>query len=161
MFWKRSGQSTGFIDPTEDQRVLLIKLTSLGDVIHALPVASRLKTTFPRIKLFWVVEDRCAPILEDHPLLDGVVVYPGKRSSPFWPGRPGARPERAGPITTGLEGLRVDLSIDLQGLAKSGLMALLAGARPDWGCTGLKGTQLPGFPSRSRRARACTPWTVI
>ena len=64
------------LSPGGNQRILMIKLTSLGDVIHALPVASRLKKTFPRIKLFWVVEDRCAPVLEAHPLLEEVVVYP-------------------------------------------------------------------------------------
>ncbi len=139
MFWKRSGRFTGLIDPQGSQRILMIKLTSLGDVIHALPVASRLKTSFPRIKLFWVVEDRCAPILEAHPLLEGVVVYPRKKIQALlarkswdeaW--RELVRLRRA------LRDLRIDLSIDLQGLAKSGLMALLAGAPRRLGCTGLK-----------------------
>ena len=139
MFWKRSGRFTGFIDPQGDQRILLIKLTSLGDVIHALPVASRLKTRFPRIKLFWVVEDRCAPILEAHPLLEGVVVYPRKKiqallAQKAW----GEAWRELARLRRALKGLRIDLSIDLQGLAKSGLMALLAGAPRRLGCTGLK-----------------------
>ena len=139
MFWKRSGQFPGFIDPQGDQRILLIKLTSLGDVIHALPVASRLKTTFPRIKLFWVVEDRCASILEAHPLLEGVVVYPRKRIQALLARKAwGEAWREVGRLRRVLRDLRLDLSIDLQGLAKSGLMALLAGAPRRLGCTGLK-----------------------
>jgi heptosyltransferase-1 len=139
MFWKRSGQFPGFIDPQGDQRILLIKLTSLGDVIHALPVASRLKTSFPRIKLFWVVEDRCAPILEAHPLLEGVVVYPRKKIQALLARKAwGEAWIELGRLRRVLRDLRIDLSIDLQGLAKSGLMALLAGAPHRLGCTGLK-----------------------
>jgi len=139
MFWKRSGQFTGFIDPQGDQRILLIKLTSLGDVIHALPVASRLKTSFPRIKLFWVVEDRCAPILEAHPLLEGVVVYPRKKIQALLARKAwGEAWRELGRLRRVLRDLRIDWSIDLQGLAKSGLMALLAGAPQRLGCSGLK-----------------------
>ncbi len=139
MFWKRSGQLTGFIDPQGDQRILLIKLTSLGDVIHALPVASRLKTSFPRIKLYWVVEDRCAPILEAHPLLEGVVVYPRKKIQALLARKSwGEAWSELVRLRRALRDLRIDLSIDLQGLAKSGLMALLAGAPRRLGCTGLK-----------------------
>ena len=139
MFWKRSGRFTGFIDPQGTQRILLIKLTSLGDVIHALPVASRLKTSFPRIKLFWAVEDRCAPILEAHPLLEGVVVYPRKKIQALLAQRAwGEAGRELGRLRRTLRDLRIDLSIDLQGLAKSGLMALMAGASQRWGCAGLK-----------------------
>ena len=76
MSLKPSGPSSNFIETHKIQRVLLVKLTSLGDVVHALPVASSLKKAFPFLKLHWVVEDRCAPLLENHPLLDSVIVYP-------------------------------------------------------------------------------------
>jgi heptosyltransferase I len=139
MFWKRSDPLAGLIDPRGNQRILLIKLTSLGDVIHALPVASRLKTNFPRIKLFWVVEDRCAPILEAHPLLDGIVVYPRKKIQALLARKAwGQALGELGRLRRALRELRADLSIDLQGLAKSGLMALLTGAPARWGCSGSK-----------------------
>jgi heptosyltransferase I len=139
MFWKRFGRFKGFIDLPGERRILLIKLTSLGDVIHALPVASRLKTCFPRIKLFWVVEDRCAPILEAHPLLDGVVVYPRKKIQALLARKSwGEASRELGRLRRTLRDLRIDLSIDLQGLAKSALMALLAGAPRRLGCSGLK-----------------------
>lgn len=132
-------QSSNFIETHKIRRILLVKLTSLGDVVHALPVASRLKKSFPLLKLYWVVEDRCAPLLENHPLLDSVIVYPRKKLQ-------GLIAERKwGQVVTCLKELRrslkdlhIDLSIDLQGLAKSGLMVLMAWAPHRLGCFGLK-----------------------
>lgn len=132
-------RSSNFIETHKIRRVLLVKLTSLGDVVHALPVAASLKKAFPFLKLHWVVEDRCAPLLENHPLLDSVIVYPREKLQ-------GLIAERKwGQVVTCLKELRrslkdlhIDLSIDLQGLAKSGLMVLMAWAPHRIGCFGLK-----------------------
>jgi heptosyltransferase I len=127
------------IESGKISRVLIIKLTSLGDVVHALPVAARLKETFPHLKLHWVVEDRCAPLLEDHPLLDSVVVYPRKRLQNALRDRHWAQALKIlWDLKQTLRRLDIHLSIDLQGLAKSGLMALMAWAPHRIGCYGLK-----------------------
>ena len=138
--WRRPLIPSGsFIQTRHIERVLIAKLTSLGDVIHALPVAARLKQTFPHLRLSWVVEDRCAAILEAHPLLEEVVIYPRRTIKTLW-GK-GHRLEawkEVRKLQRRLAGLRVDLSLDLQGLAKSGLMVLMARARQRLGCTGLR-----------------------
>jgi heptosyltransferase I len=127
------------IESGKISRVLIIKLTSLGDVVHALPVAARLKETFPHLKLHWVVEDRCAALLEDHPLLDSVIVYPRKRLQGALKDRRWAQAlQILWDLKQSLKRLDVHLSIDLQGLAKSGLMALMAWAPHRIGCYGLK-----------------------
>ncbi len=54
-------------------RIAIIKLSSLGDVIHALPVARALRRALPGAHLTWVVEAREYAILRDHPDLDAVV----------------------------------------------------------------------------------------
>lgn len=119
--------------------MLIAKLTSLGDVIHALPTAARLKKTYPRLRLFWVVEDRCAAVLEAHPLLEEVIVYPRQKIRAGWAGRRWLEAwEEITRLRRKLAGLEVQLSLDLQGLAKSGLMILMARARHRLGCTGLK-----------------------
>ncbi len=139
MSWKQYDQSVSFIETHNIKRVLLIKLTSLGDVIHALPVAASLKKAFPFLKLHWVVEDRCAPILENHPLLDSVLVYPRQEIQSLLSRRKwGQALKRLNLLRRSLRELKVDLSLDLQGLAKSGLMALMAGAPYRIGCSGLK-----------------------
>lgn len=139
MFLKPYNQSGNFIESHQIQRVLIVKLTSLGDVVHALPVAASLKKAFPFLKLHWVVEDRCAPLLEDHPLLDSVIVYPRMEIQSLISKR------KWGQVLAVLKALRrslrdlsIDLSIDLQGLAKSGLMVLMAWPPQRRGCFGLK-----------------------
>src|SRR5438874_1668408 len=59
--------------PAEPGAVALVKLSSLGDVIHALPVAEALAASFPRARLAWLVERREAALLRDHPALDEVI----------------------------------------------------------------------------------------
>lgn len=139
MSWNQYDQSVSFIETHKIKRVLLIKLTSLGDVIHALPVAASLKKAFPFLKLHWVVEDRCAPLLENHPLLDSVIVYPRKEIQSLITRRKwGQALKLVKNLRRSLKDLNIDLSLDLQGLAKSGLMALMTWAPHRIGCSGLK-----------------------
>ena len=55
-------------------RIALIKLSSLGDVIHALPVAATLRAARPAARLTWIAERREATLLRAHPALDEVIV---------------------------------------------------------------------------------------
>jgi heptosyltransferase-1 len=128
-----------YIESHNIRRILLIKLTSLGDVVHALPTAAVLKKTFPFLGLHWVVEDRCAPILENHPLLDSVITYPRRELQALIRRRRWDKViKRMRTLRQSLTSLDIDLSIDLQGLAKSGLMGLMAWAPHRIGCYGLK-----------------------
>jgi heptosyltransferase I len=133
------GQPGNYIEAHKIRRILLIKLTSLGDVVHALPLAASLKKTFPFLKLHWIIEDRCAPLLENHPLLDSVIVYPRKEiQSLIVRGKWGQAWKKVNRLRRSLKALKIDLSLDLQGLAKSGLMALMARAPYRIGWPGLK-----------------------
>ena len=60
-------------------RILLIKLSSLGDVIHALPTLEALRSLYPRGHITWLVEDTNAPVLAGHPALDEVWPVPRPR----------------------------------------------------------------------------------
>jgi heptosyltransferase I len=139
MSMKPFAQLAGLLETRKICRVLIIKLTSLGDVVHALPAAARLKETFPHLELHWVVEDRCAPLLENSPLLDSVVVYPRKKIQGLWKeGQRGPALSTLWELRQSLRRLDIQLSIDLQGLAKSALMAFMAWAPHRIGCYGLK-----------------------
>ncbi|MEW5802162.1 MAG: glycosyltransferase family 9 protein [bacterium] len=114
----------------EFRKIAIIKLSAIGDVVHALPVASALRERYPDAHLAWIVQGKCRDILEGNPDLDEVIVfdkdrwlleipYPHKTASILWEMyRFGSRLRRAG----------FDLAIDLQGLIKSGLLTRLTGA---------------------------------
>ncbi|MCL6622642.1 MAG: lipopolysaccharide heptosyltransferase I [Syntrophobacterales bacterium] len=104
-------------------RLLLIKLSSFGDVIHALPTLEALREAYPRAVITWLVEEVFAPLLSGHPALDRVWVVPRVR-----PGRPGAFRDvhRLLTMARQLRQERFDAVLDLQGLLKSALWTALA-----------------------------------
>ena len=112
------------VDVDRLRSVLIVKMSSIGDVVHALPVATALRRRFPQLRISWAVEERAAPLLADHPAIDRVVVFPPMRwgeVGPAWT-RAVARAVRD------LTSEAYDVCLDLQGLAKSSLVALLSRA---------------------------------
>jgi heptosyltransferase-1 len=97
-------------------RILVVRLSSMGDVIHALPAVASLKHSFPHSHVTWVIRHRWAPLLENNPFVDEVVPFERTFS-----GIVSTRRE--------LRRNRFDLAIDFQGLVQSALVA--AAARPD------------------------------
>ncbi len=120
-------------DLNQVKRVLIIRLSSSGDVTHALPVAAALKDSFPHLELTWIVEEMSAGIVTGSPCLDNVIVIPrnrwkkqGRLTSPtVWR-------EYYDLLKTVRRG-RYDVALDLQGYAKSALLALASGARYRFG----------------------------
>ncbi|MCS6949359.1 MAG: glycosyltransferase family 9 protein [Armatimonadota bacterium] len=114
------------VDMHQVQRVAIVKLTSIGDVVHALPVSAALKRTFPHLQLTWIVEERCAEMVTGNPYLHEVIPVPGKA----W--RHGAwHPRTWQDVRRLLNTLRsrhFQLTLDLQGLLKSAVVAWLTGA---------------------------------
>jgi len=105
----------------------IVKLSSLGDVIHALPVARALKAARPDWRLSWVVEAREAALLRGQPGLDAIVVVDTRRWRRLvrsWPGARQAAREIAA-VRRQLVAARFDVVIDLQGLLKSGALTAL------------------------------------
>lgn len=108
-------------------RILIIKTSSLGDVIHALPVIGYLRQVSPGSEIDWVVEEQFLPILEHNPLLSRIHVVRTKRwrKAPF-------SPETRRDLKALWQALRersYDLVFDIQGNLKSGLIARLSGAK--------------------------------
>ncbi len=109
--------------------IALVKLSSLGDVVHALPAAGALRARFPRARLAWIVERREAAVLRGHPALDEVVPVDTRAwrraldIRAMWRPLAGARAvgEIAG-VARRLRAARFDVAVDLQGLVKSGVL---------------------------------------
>ena len=101
-------------------KILILKPSSLGDVIQALPVLRLLKRHYPAAEIFWWIDSALAPLLEGDPDLAGIVRFERKRWS-----RPAHWPEMFRSIRR-LRAQHFDLVIDLQCLARSGAFAWLA-----------------------------------
>ena len=103
--------------------ILLVKPSSLGDVVHTLPALRFIKSSFPRSKIYWVVNTEWSPLLEQNPDLEGVIRFP--RSSfrgfrgliRFWQ------------WCRELHHLQPDLVLDFQGLLRSALISRGARSR--------------------------------
>ena len=104
-------------------KILILKPSSLGDVIQALPVLRLLKLRWPHAQIYWWVDSALAPLLEGDPDLAGVVRFERRR----W-GHPRYWPEMVRSIH-GLRQMKFDLVIDLQCLARSAIFAWLANGR--------------------------------
>jgi lipopolysaccharide heptosyltransferase I len=102
--------------------ILIIKPGSMGDVIHALPVASALHSAWPEAQITWIVDPRWRAILEGNPAIHRIHDFPRQEF------RGGAGWIRALRWYSDLRGLKADLVIDLQGLLRSGLMGRFTGS---------------------------------
>jgi heptosyltransferase I len=95
-------------------RILVVRLGAMGDILHALPAAASLKQSYPGSRLTWIVEPKWAPLLEDNPFVDRLVLL--RRHTP------------AGLLESwrALRAERYDFAVDFQGLIKSALAAFAA-----------------------------------
>jgi lipopolysaccharide heptosyltransferase I len=102
------------------ERILLVKPSSLGDVIHALPVLHGLRRRYPAAQIDWLVAGAFAPLIRSHPDLSDVVIFDRGRFGRLW-----RSPRVAGEFASFLGDLRrrrYDLVIDLQGLFRSAIL---------------------------------------
>ena len=100
---------------TDFRRILLIKPSSLGDIVHALPTAAALKRCFPAAALTWLVKRQWAGVLEGSSAVHHIL--PVDLSLGGWPAS--IQAVRAG---------QFDLVVDLQGLFRSAVLGWLSGA---------------------------------
>ncbi len=107
----------------EPKRVCIIKPSSMGDVVHAMPILAALRSRWPSAHLAWVVSRPFKDLLEGHRGLDELIVYDR--------GRRGVDPSGIASMASLLGRLRrgrYDLTIDLQGLFRSALMVAATGS---------------------------------
>ncbi len=112
-------------------KVLIVRLSSIGDVVQGIPCLVALKESFPDWQISWLVEETSAPILEGHPCLHRLFVVKrkwrttGRVISGISFGEGFANFKK---VLGELRGEHFDAAIDLQGLFKSGLWTWLSHA---------------------------------
>jgi heptosyltransferase-1 len=105
------------------KNILIIKMSAIGDIIHALPAAKALKTAFPEARLTWIVEKLGYDLLSHNPYLDEIIIF-DKPKFKSWRGFLANAPS----FTAFLREKKFDLTLDLQGLLKSSAIAVLSGS---------------------------------
>lgn len=109
--------------PTRPLRVLLVRLSAIGDCLHAAPVASELRRAHPDAFIGWAIQEPAADLLRSSPGVDRFHVYPRRARGLTAQFKAFRRFRRE------LRNCRYDAAIDVQGLTKSGLVAWWSGAR--------------------------------
>ena len=141
--------------------ILVIKPSSLGDIVHALPAVASVKRHWPQARLGWLVNPEWAPLLRENPCVDDVIEFPRRRlGGPFgwlrFPGWMRALRERVQP----------DLVLDFQGLFRSALIARRAGGE-SWGtsdsreCARFLHKHIVPVPPRSAPVHAVTRYLSL
>lgn len=98
-------------------RILMVRLGSMGDIVHAMPAVAALRATYPQSQIDWVVETKWRPLVESHPGVNNAIEL--DRSS-------------FGEILRVVRQLRAnryDCAVDFQGLYKSAAMTYFSGAK--------------------------------
>ncbi len=104
-------------------KILIIKPSSLGDIIHSLPFLKALRDTFQEARIEWVISRNLKDILEGHPLINRLIVF-DKDSWKSLKNLPRTFKEVAELIKK-LKAEHYDMVIDLQGLLRSGFMTFV------------------------------------
>jgi heptosyltransferase I len=112
-------------------RILIVKLGSIGDIVHTLPALAALRAAQPQAEISWVVERRSAEILRDNPLLDRLIEVDTKAlRRGLMSGETLRAPRQQ---LRRLRASAFDVALDFQGLIKSASIARLSGARRVFG----------------------------
>jgi lipopolysaccharide heptosyltransferase I len=112
-------------------RILIVKLGSIGDIVHTLPALAAMRSALPGSEISWVVERRSSEILKDNPLLDRLIEVDTKAlRRGLMSGETLRAPRQQLRL---LRASAFDLALDFQGLLKSSLAARLSRAQRVYG----------------------------
>lgn len=106
---------------THKPRILLVRLSAIGDVIHALPVAYAVRQKFPEAEINWLVEERVAELISLNPYIDKIIVMPRKEWKEIAKRNRWQALKALIGFLKGLQEYNFDLVLDLHGFFKSAL----------------------------------------
>lgn len=114
----------------DEKKILVLRLSAVGDVIRTLPAVKAIRKNFPSASITWILEESSKTFIESQPEIDEVILFPRRRWSE------GIRSPRDWRRTIGevrdfiqsLRRKRFDVTLDFHGILKSGLLAFLSGS---------------------------------
>ena len=112
------------------ERILIVRLSAIGDVVRTLPALGMIRKRFPRAYIAWVVEEKAYDILIGETSLDEVILFPRrsltrKAANPLTFFAAAAEARR---FVRHLRDKRFDVALDFHGILKSGIISLFSGA---------------------------------
>jgi heptosyltransferase I len=106
---------------------LIIKPSSLGDIVHTLPAVAVIHDAYPGAKITWVINPEFAPLLRGNPAVDHIHFFPRGEFRGL------GAPRSLRPWLMKTRKLRPDLALDFQGLLRSALIGKISGAKEIYG----------------------------
>lgn len=112
-------------------KILIIRLSAIGDVVHCLPIAAQIKRRIPGAEITWLVEEKFSELIVNNPCVDRAMIFPGKRwrhqikNVKNWM----STTYEAKQFLSELRAQNYDIAIETQGLLKSALLAYASGAK--------------------------------
>lgn len=108
----------------EYNNILIIKMSSLGDVLHTLPFVAELRERFPHARLTWLVHPQFSGFVPDPPMVDEVIYFDKVKFNKMSLGKKWSCFKEMRSL---LHSRNFDLVIDMQGLFKSAVLAAISG----------------------------------
>ncbi|WP_321276029.1 glycosyltransferase family 9 protein [Thiomicrorhabdus indica] len=123
------------------KKILVVRMSAMGDIVMASPILRTLKTLYPNAKISWAVQPEFADVLRGHELLDELIVVPkGQWKKAFKAFQWWSLWQEIRAFKRNLRAKEFDLAIDLQGLAKSGLIVKWSNAKRKIGLNSREGS---------------------
>jgi ADP-heptose:LPS heptosyltransferase len=122
---------------SEIKSILIIKPSSLGDVVHTLPAVAAIREANPKAKITWVINPEWTTLLRGNPDVDHVHIFPRGEFRGL------SAPRSLLPWLKKTKTLHPDIALDFQGLLRSALIGRVSGAKEFWGMSdGREGSRL-------------------
>jgi len=135
------------------KNILIIKPSSLGDIVLALPALSALRKSFPDAKISWLIRPEFTPLLKNHPHLTDIILFDRKFLGKAWY-HPGAFSSLVSLIRR-LRHSKFDAVIDLQGLFRTASLAWLSGCKKRLGMANARELARIFYTHKAAQDRAC------
>ena len=104
------------------KKILIVKPSSLGDVVHSLPFLNSIKACFPKAEIHWVIAKGLEGLLECHPMVDRLIII----NKDMWKklSRTADTLKEVKQLLKDIRNEQYDLAVDLQGLFRSGIITM-------------------------------------
>jgi lipopolysaccharide heptosyltransferase I len=106
-------------------RILIIRLSALGDILHALPAFNDIRSAFPNATIDWLVARKCVSLVASVPGINTIHILDTSFSDSGW--------KRFGRMIRTLRSQEYDFTIDFQGLIKTALLGSISGSKLRFG----------------------------